>query len=68
MAILAASGQVEAEEVANCALAGELSLTGELRPMRGALAVAQGAAAHGIGRVMVPRRERARPRSSRGSR
>ena len=54
MAILAASGQVAAEEVANCALAGELSLTGELRPMRGALAVAQGAAAHGIGRVMVP--------------
>ena len=54
MAILAASGQVAAEAVANCALAGELSLTGELRPMRGALAVAQGAAAHGIGRVMVP--------------
>ena len=31
MAILAASGQVEAEAVADCALAGELSLTGELR-------------------------------------
>jgi magnesium chelatase family protein len=45
---------VEAEAVAGCALAGELSLTGELRPMRGALAVAQGAAAHGLGRVMVP--------------
>ena len=54
MAILAASGQVEAESIADCALAGELSLTGELRPMRGALAVAQGAAAHGIGRVVVP--------------
>ncbi len=54
MAILAASGQVKAEAIADCALAGELSLTGELRPMRGALAVAQGAAAHGIGRVVVP--------------
>src|SRR5215210_5033033 len=51
VAILAASGQVEAEAIANCALAGELSLTGELRAMRGALAVAEGAAAHGIGRV-----------------
>ena len=30
MAILAASGQVEAEAIAGCALAGELSLTGEL--------------------------------------
>ena len=54
MAILAASGQVEPESIANCALAGELSLTGELRAMRGALAVAQGAAAHGLRRVMVP--------------
>ena len=54
IAILAASGQVRAEAIADCALAGELSLTGELRPMRGALAVAQGAAAHGIGRVVVP--------------
>jgi len=54
MAVLAASGQIEAEAIADCALAGELSLTGELRPMRGALAVAQGAAAHGIGRIMVP--------------
>jgi magnesium chelatase family protein len=54
MAILAASGQVETEAIANCALAGELSLTGELRAIRGALAVAQGAAAHGVRRVMVP--------------
>ena len=54
MSVLAASGQVEAEAVADCAMAGELSLTGELRPVRGALAVAQGAAVHGIGRVIVP--------------
>jgi len=54
IAVLAASGQVDTEAIADCALAGELSLTGELRPMRGALAVAQGAAAHGIGRVVVP--------------
>ena len=44
MAILAASGQVERRAGReDCAFAGELSLTGELRPIRGALAVAQGA-------------------------
>ena len=42
MAILAASGQVEREQVEGCVFAGELSLTGELRPIRGALAVAAG--------------------------
>ena len=54
MAILAASGQVEREQVEGCVFAGELSLTGELRPIRGALAVAQGTRAHGLARIVVP--------------
>jgi magnesium chelatase family protein len=54
MAILAASGQVEREQVQGCVFAGELSLTGEVRPIRGALAVAQGTLAHGLARIVVP--------------
>lgn len=40
MGILAASGQVDAQPLQNHVLAGELSLSGELRPVRGALAMA----------------------------
>ncbi|MFX5332415.1 magnesium chelatase domain-containing protein, partial [Acinetobacter baumannii] len=36
--ILAASGQVDAARLAGFEFAGELSLSGELRPVRGALA------------------------------
>ena len=68
MAILAASSQVEREQVEGCVFAGELSLTGELRPIRGALAVAQGTRAHGLARSWCPARGRARRRWSRGSR
>jgi magnesium chelatase family protein len=39
MGILAASGQVEASRLAGFEFAGELSLSGELRPVRGALAM-----------------------------
>jgi magnesium chelatase family protein len=41
--VLAASEQVPQEALAGRALCGELSLTGELRPVRGALATALGA-------------------------
>jgi magnesium chelatase family protein len=41
--ILAASGQLKGEALASHEFAGELSLTGELRPVRGALAMALGA-------------------------
>ncbi len=44
LGILAASGQLKAEALAAHEFAGELSLTGELRPVRGALAMALGAA------------------------
>jgi magnesium chelatase family protein len=39
LGILAASGQIPAEALAEHELVGELSLTGELRPIRGALAM-----------------------------
>lgn len=42
LGILAASGQVKPDALAEHEFAGELSLTGELRPVRGALAMALG--------------------------
>jgi magnesium chelatase family protein len=52
--LLAASGQVPAEELDGYALAGELSLSGELRPVRGALNAALGARRAGYRRLLVP--------------
>jgi magnesium chelatase family protein len=46
--VLAASGQVPAERLAELAVFGELALGGELRPCRGVLAVAEGAARAGL--------------------
>lgn len=40
LGILAASGQIDASLLAHCEFAGELSLSGALRPVRGALATA----------------------------
>jgi len=40
LGILAASGQLERAALVDCEFAGELSLSGELRPMRGAFAMA----------------------------
>jgi len=45
LGILAASGQIREEALAHTVFAGELSLGGELRPVRGALAMALGLAA-----------------------
>ena len=39
LGILAASGQIDGKRLGECEFAGELSLTGELRPIRGALAM-----------------------------
>ncbi len=39
LGILAASGQVPSDRLGECEWAGELALTGELRPIRGALAM-----------------------------
>jgi magnesium chelatase family protein len=49
LAILAASGQIPVEAVSQYIFAGELSLTGELRDIRGALAMVAGAVqAHAV--------------------
>jgi len=47
LGILAASGQLPAAALAGFEFAGELSLSGELRPIRGALAMCHGAAGSG---------------------
>ncbi len=52
--LLAASGQIPAERLEQWALAGELSLSGELRPVRGALNAALGARRAGYQRLLVP--------------
>ena len=51
LGILAASGQIPAESLLNREFAGELSLTGALRPMRGAFAMACGTARGGLSSV-----------------
>ena len=53
VAVLAASGQLPIEELAGCAVSGELSLGGSLRPSFGAVAVAAGARAAGYERLIV---------------
>jgi magnesium chelatase family protein len=52
--LLAASGQVPPEALQGCAVCGELSLSGELRPIRGALAMAMRAREAGLPRLIVP--------------
>jgi magnesium chelatase family protein len=47
LGILAASGQIPKERLAQCEFVGELALTGELRPIRGALPMALSARASG---------------------
>src|SRR4051812_10034925 len=54
VALLVSSGQLDPQAVESCAIAGELSLTGEVRPIRGALAVAEAARRHGLRRLVVP--------------
>jgi magnesium chelatase family protein len=56
VALLVSSGQLDPAAVESCAVVGELSLTGEVRPVRGALAVAEGVRRYGLRRLVVPRR------------
>lgn len=53
MGILAASGQVDAQRLQGYEFAGELSLSGELRPVRGALATSLALAAQQVRVQMV---------------
>jgi magnesium chelatase family protein len=52
--LLVANGEIPAEALEDCALAGELSLSGELRAVRGALNAALGARRAGYRRLLVP--------------
>jgi len=52
--ILAAVGLIDQAGLEGCALTGELSLDGRLRPVPGVLAMAQALAAQGIRRFLVP--------------
>ena len=53
LGILAAAGQIDLARLAACEFAGELSLAGELRPVRGALALALALRHGGSGRTLV---------------
>ena len=53
LGILAAAGQLDAARLAACEFAGELSLAGELRPVRGALALGLAARQAGVARSLV---------------
>jgi magnesium chelatase family protein len=55
-ALLCASGQVKGEPLDSFALWGELGLDGRIRPVRGALVVADAARASGLAGIVVPRR------------
>lgn len=52
LGILAASGQIPSDKLAQYEWAGELALTGELRPIRGALAMTYSASRNGRGFVL----------------
>lgn len=54
VAILVASGQVKQYEVAGALFAGELSLDGRIRPIRGAISIAEVARESGNNRLYVP--------------
>ena len=55
IAVLVASGQLDPEALRGCAVGGELALEGTLRPIRGALALAEATRRHGLERLVVPR-------------
>lgn len=54
VALLCASGQLSWERLPRLALVGELSLDGSLRPVDGALAIAEAAREEGLEAVVVP--------------
>ncbi len=56
-ALLAASGQLRWDRLADLALAGELALDGSVRGISGALAIAEAARARGMRAVVVPARD-----------
>jgi magnesium chelatase family protein len=55
VAIVIGAGELEPAAVEECAVVGELSLTGEVRAVRGALAIAEGTRRHLLPRLLLPR-------------
>jgi magnesium chelatase family protein len=55
LALLVASGQLDPEPFADTALVGELSLDGSVQPVRGVIAIAEGAARDALRTLVVPR-------------
>jgi len=55
LSILVGSGQLKETEVKGALFAGELSLTGELRPIRGAITITEAAVMAGYTKVFVPK-------------
>lgn len=53
LGLLAASGQLPTAALTRYEFAGELSLTGDIRPIQGAMAIALGAQRDGSGRILV---------------
>jgi len=51
---LIGTGQLAPDDLANCAIVGELALDGCTRPIKGALAMALAARAQGLKRLLVP--------------
>jgi len=56
LAVLQATGQLQPQHLDDCLVAGELSLSGELRPVRGGLALAACAREQGLKRLLLPQR------------
>ncbi len=54
LAILTSSGQLQQREIENAAFAGELALDGSLRPIRGAISIAETAKRAGLNTVYLP--------------
>ena len=54
LAILASSGQLQQSELSDAVFAGELSLSGELRPIAGVITIAEVAKKNGFSKLYIP--------------
>ena len=68
LAVLAASGSMPVERLQGTGVVGELSLDGALRPIRGALSMAEGAKNDGLRALILPRQNAAEAAATSGPR
>ncbi len=66
LAVLAASGHVPGDGLEGAGIVGELSLDGGLRPIRGALSMAEGAKKEGLGVLILPHQNAAEAAATSG--